>query len=122
MIYRCIRECTWNGRYWKEGDVSDPLPDDVKPPEYFKPVYDAAGIQEVLDRTDEEENPETFAELSQQLLDVGKTGVGMLAGDDLQNKNYQQLRKIARDLGVYEEHMKTKDVLIDAIEAVEAEG
>ena len=108
--------CTWNGRYWEEGTLTHPVPDDVTPPEHFTPVQDVEELQEVLNTIDEEEEPETFAALSQQIMDTGLTGTGILAGDDLQLKNYQQLKKIAKDLGVYEDTMKTKDDLIQAIE------
>lgn len=115
-VYKCITTCTWNGRYWEEGTLTAPFPDDVKPPEHFMPVQDAEELQEVLRTIDEEEEPETFAALSQQIMDIGLTGTGILAGD-LHLKNYQQLKKIAKDIGVYEDTMKTKDDLIQAIEA-----
>ena len=115
-VYKCVTTCTWNGRYWEEGTLTHPIPAEVTPPEHFTPVHDLEEPQEVLQTIDEEEEPETFAALSQQIMDTGLTGTGILAGD-LHLKNYQQLKKIAKDLGVYEDTMKTKDDLIQAIEA-----
>ena len=116
-VYKCVTTCTWNGRYWEEGTLTHPIPADVTPPEHFTSVQDVEELQEVLNTIDEEEEPETFAALSQQIMDTGLTGTGILAGDDLQLKNFQQLKKIAKDMGVYEDTMKTKDELIQAIEA-----
>jgi hypothetical protein len=118
-IYKCVTTCTWNGRYWEEGTLTDPIPDDVKPPKHFEQVTNPSEIQEVLDGIDEEDDPKTFTELSQQLMDVGNTGVGMCAGDDLQLKNLEQLKAIAKEKNVYNSGLRTKDALIEAIESAE---
>jgi hypothetical protein len=35
ITYKCITECTWNGRRWREGDITSPYGDDVAVPEHF---------------------------------------------------------------------------------------
>lgn len=116
-VYKCITACTWKGRYWAEDALTEPT-DDI-PPEHFVPVTDVDELQAVLDTIDEEEEPETFAELSQQIAEQGFTGTGILAGSDLQLKTSQQLKELAKELGVYNGSLKTKESLIEAIESVQ---
>ncbi len=74
-------------------------------------------IEERLEALDEEEEPNnTLSEMTQKLLDVGNTGVGILAGDDLNLKNFKQVQKIAKDKGLNIDGIKTKQELIDLIE------
>lgn len=120
-VYKCDTPCTWSGRYWGEGDFTDPLSEEVKPPEHFSVVTNTDELLEVLDGIDEEEDPQTFAQLSRQIMDAGNTGTGILAGDDLQLKNYKQLKKIALDMGIDAEEIKSKEGLIEAIEAARNE-
>lgn len=120
-IYRCDTPCTWNGRYWGEGDLTKPLPEDVKPPEYFVEESSSEAIKNALNEIDKEDDPQTFAQLSRQIMDMGNTGVGMLAGDDLNYKSLAQLKKIARELGIDCEGYKSKDDLIEIIQQVQEE-
>ena len=115
-VYKCNTECTWNGNYWKEGTLTRLLDSDTVPPkEYFKPVTDREELNEVLENVDPEDDPKTFEEISRQLMDAGNTGVGICAGD-LRLHNFNQLKKMAKDLGVFDETIKSKDDLIEAIE------
>lgn len=92
----------FQGRYWNKNDVGEFTVTEIEkiPKVYFDQLFEKIEI--------DEEEPVT---------DTGNTGVDILAGDNLQMKNFQQLKKIAKDMGVYEDTMKTKDDLIQAIEA-----
>lgn len=119
-VYKCTTECTWNGRYWKEDELTKPLSPDLEPPNYFKLVTDKEELTSVLDQIDEEEDPDTFADFSQQMLDVGKTGTGIGAGD-LHFMNYAQLKKKAKGLDIFDESIRTCEGLIEIIEEAEGE-
>ena len=118
-VYKCITPCTWKGQYWGEDMLTGPLPDDATPPEHFEPVTSTAELQEVLNKVDQEDDPDTFAALQRKIMDEGNTGVGICASDELQLKNFKQLQKIAKEKGVYNEELRSKEALIGAIESID---
>lgn len=115
-VYKCITTCTWDGRYWEDGELTSPLPDSIKPPKHFVIVNNVEELESVLDTIDEEDEPETFANLSQKILEIGNTGVGICSGDDIKTKNFKQLQGIAKSNGLPYEGIKTRQELIDLIE------
>jgi tetrahydromethanopterin S-methyltransferase subunit G len=119
-VYKCINTCTWDGRYWEEGTLTRPLSSDIVPPKHFALVNDVKELEEVLEGIDEEEDCQTFSELTQRIMDAVNTGVGICAGD-LKMKNFKQLQGIAKRKELPYEGIKSKDELIELIEKSELE-
>jgi len=57
--------------------------------------------------------------LSQKILEVGNTGVGICSSDDIKTKNFKQLQSIAKANNLAYEGLKTRQELIDLIESQE---